>query len=220
MRVSISVKRKFCHAILVFMAFGLAGKTMQLPTDIDEDYLLMTGLSTGRPAAMSEPAVRKYLSHSIKDSDATQVASLSRLITNLSRRYSLSPWLILAVIKVESRFQPWAVSPKGALGLMQIMPETGNWLSGLSQIEWKGPMSLFEPETNVTLGIRYLAFLRDRYRGDVKAFLSAYNAGPSHFEKMVVLGKGYQIEYYQKIRAIAKATGLSSAALSNEFGVL
>ena len=89
--------------------------------------------------------------------------------------------LILAVIKVESRFSNWATSPKGALGLMQVMPATGRIMARELELPWAGTASLFDPVTNVQIGTSYFAKLRSRY-GDVGTALMAYNRGPGALE--------------------------------------
>ena len=86
--------------------------------------------------------------------------------------------LILAIIKTESTCRNWAVSPKGAFGLMQIMPGTARDLSVELSIPWTGSPSLFNPATNVRLGTAYFARLRERLGGLPQA-LVAYNRGPA-----------------------------------------
>jgi len=94
--------------------------------------------------------------------------------------------LILAVIKVESRFSNWATSPKGALGLMQVMPATGRIMARELDLPWAGGASLFDPVTNVQIGTSYFAKLRNRY-GDVGTALMAYNRGPGALEARAVI---------------------------------
>jgi len=89
----------------------------------------------------------------------------------------LDPLLVAAIIKTESNFQPRATSPKGARGLMQIMPSTGDWIS--QQINGKPvpPEKLFDVETNVSLGTWYLSDLLGEFKGDLILVIAAYNAG-------------------------------------------
>lgn len=94
--------------------------------------------------------------------------------------------LILAVIKVESRFSNWAASPKGALGLMQVMPATGRFMARELELPWAGTASLFDPVTNVQIGASYFAKLRSRY-GDVGTALMAYNRGPGALEALAAI---------------------------------
>lgn len=77
-------------------------------------------------------------------------------------------------MRQESGFNPCAVSSKGALGLMQLMPATAHYL---------GVRNPFDPKQNLESGARYLSELLQRYGGDVKRALSAYNAGPSVADK-------------------------------------
>ncbi len=94
-------------------------------------------------------------------------------IQRASRRYRLDPLLVEAVITVESAFDRWAVSKKGAQGLMQLMPETARDLAVADP---------FDPAANIDGGARYLRRLLDRFAGDLELALAAYNAGPSRVQ--------------------------------------
>jgi soluble lytic murein transglycosylase-like protein len=84
------------------------------------------------------------------------------------RKHSLDPALVKAVIHAESRFDPWAVSPRGAVGLMQLGPNTAREL---------GIKDPFNPKHNIDGGVQYLKDLLDTFNGDKKLALAAYNAG-------------------------------------------
>jgi soluble lytic murein transglycosylase len=94
----------------------------------------------------------------------------SSFINTAAKRYNLAPELIQAVIKIESSFNPYAVSEKGAMGLMQLMPDTAR------EMDVDAP---FEPEDNIMGGSRYLRKLHDLFDGDLPLVLAAYNAGPN-----------------------------------------
>jgi soluble lytic murein transglycosylase-like protein len=96
------------------------------------------------------------------------------LINEHSRQQGVSPDLVRAVIQVESAFNPTAVSSKGAMGLMQLMPATAVEL---------GVGNPFEPEQNIRGGVTYLKRLLDRYDQKVELALAAYNAGMGNVEK-------------------------------------
>ena len=86
--------------------------------------------------------------------------------------------LVLAVIRTESDFRPNAVSDAGACGLMQIMPETFEWLQTLSDSEVTHSESeLFNPEINIKYGTYYLSYLIDHYNGREELAVAAYNGG-------------------------------------------
>jgi soluble lytic murein transglycosylase-like protein len=99
---------------------------------------------------------------------ATTPESYRPLIRHAAERNGLTPALVESVIRVESNFQPRAVSPKGARGLMQLMPATAAQL---------GVRNVFDVRENVEAGVRHLRYLMDRYEGNVSLALAAYNAG-------------------------------------------
>jgi soluble lytic murein transglycosylase-like protein len=90
-------------------------------------------------------------------------------VQTAARKYELPPALIKAVMAAESAFNPRAVSPRGALGLMQLMPDTARQMS---------VADVFDPAQNIDGGARYLRQLWTQYDGDLYRTLSAYNAGP------------------------------------------
>ena len=88
----------------------------------------------------------------------------------------LEPAHVAAIVLAESSYDPLAVSPVGAQGLMQVMPETGEWIAGkLDETYTEG--CLFDPETNLRYGCWYLGFLMNRYGGDRTCATAAYHSG-------------------------------------------
>ncbi|MFA4915723.1 MAG: lytic transglycosylase domain-containing protein [Syntrophales bacterium] len=121
-----------------------------VPTDVDARYVLV----------LKEENVR---------SDSGPDAKLyDHLIIKAANKYNVDSALIKAIIKTESNFNPRAISPKGAQGLMQIMPATASYMEIQDSLH---------PENNIEGGVRYLRYLLNLFKGDLTLALAAYNAG-------------------------------------------
>jgi soluble lytic murein transglycosylase-like protein len=136
-------------------------------------------LSDRRPASAND-AVRSYEVPKSQAIRATRYVAADRsrpfetLILEHARNQGVRPDLVRAVMQVESAFNPRARSPKGALGLMQLMPATARQY---------GVVNAFDPEENVRAGVSYLRALLDRYENDETLALAAYNAGPNAVDR-------------------------------------
>jgi soluble lytic murein transglycosylase-like protein len=109
------------------------------------------------------------------------------IIDKASEKHNIDPALIKAVIMAESSYNPRAVSPKGAIGLMQLMPNTAESL---------GVANSYNPEQNVQGGTKYLRKLIDQLDGDIKLALAAYNAGLARVKKHNGIPPFKDTEYY------------------------
>lgn len=112
---------------------------------------------------------------------------MAEMINDISNRQRLDPDFVNSVIHAESGFNPRAVSPKGARGLMQLMPQTASKL---------GVTNSFDPTANVDGGTRYLRELLERYNFDVVKALAAYNAGPQRVEQYHGVPPYYETRAY------------------------
>lgn len=113
--------------------------------------------------------------------------NLTDVVNQASGRYRLDPDLVNSVIKAESDFNIRAVSPKGAQGLMQLMPGTASQL---------GVPNAFDPQANVEGGTKYLRELLERYNFDLVKALAAYNAGPQRVEQFGGIPPYYETRAY------------------------
>jgi len=102
------------------------------------------------------------------------IPGLDEAVERIAAEHSLSPLLIHSVIKVESNYNPYAVSSKGAFGLMQLIPETARRF---------GVANVFNPEENIQGGAKYLRYLLDLYNDNYPLALAAYNAGEKAVER-------------------------------------
>ena len=104
-------------------------------------------------------------------------------IVRYSNEYKVDPYLVVALMREESLFNSQARSKAGALGLMQIMPATGQGIAKGLQMEWEGPEMLLVPQTNIRFGICYISSLKKRFNNNPILMLSGYNAGPNATRK-------------------------------------
>lgn len=102
--------------------------------------------------------------------------------------YNLDPYLILAIIQVETGFKKDVVSKKGAIGLMQLMPDTATWIVDHGKFPDYLLNNLTVPKVNIILGSWYLAYIIEKYEGNTIASIAAYNAGPGNVDKWLKNG--------------------------------
>jgi soluble lytic murein transglycosylase len=153
------------------------------------------------PLAAGDPQVaevRTRLAPLTREMADAERESLAQALVEASREHGLPPALVLAVIEVESRFDPFAVSHKGALGLMQVLPGTGAPIARRLGIPWRGPQTLFDPRANVRIGVAYLRELVDRY-ANVRAALAAYNWGPGEIDARLRQGDVLPASYPERV---------------------
>jgi len=106
-------------------------------------------------------------------------------IAQYSRVYELDPYLVCAMIKAESSFRPAAVSPDGAVGLMQVLPSTGEWVAGKLGLENYSEEILTDPSVNIRIGCWYLHYLDGLFDGNTDHMIAAYNAGQNNVLKWI-----------------------------------
>jgi soluble lytic murein transglycosylase-like protein len=147
-------------------------------------------------AGASEPIlVTKPVSSAYRD-------TYDNLIVKHAEARNLRPDLVRAVVQVESGYNPGAVSPKGAMGLMQLMPTTA------SQLGVRAP---FDPEENIRGGTMYLRQLLDRFAGNEELALAAYNAGP-----MAVDRYGNKVPPYQETRDYVRKVKTQTTVVNSQ----
>lgn len=122
---------------------------------------------------------------------AVDMSRFSDIIVEAGHKWNVQPELLRAIIAVESRFNPRAVSKRGARGLMQLMPETARRFTA---------GDLFDPRANVLAGAQYLRFLLDLFGGDIELAVAAYNAGEN-----AVIRAGYRIPAFAETRSYVPA---------------
>lgn len=152
------------------------GSTMKVVSHRNDGGMIYLSLGASGEVAMAETAVRGFVPDEVFEEVLQQTpqsiagpSDLASIAERAARKHGLDPGLVMAIIAVESNFKSTAVSPKGARGLMQLMPGTAVAM---------GVDDSFDPEKNVDGGSRYLSTLLQLYGGDMRRALAAYNAGP------------------------------------------
>lgn len=153
------------------------------------------------PAAASAPSASPVTSTNYP-SDYVDI------INSACERHGVDASLVHAVVKVESDFNPYAVSRKGARGLMQLMPQTA--------LDWNVKNS-FDPTDNIDGGVKYLKYLIDRYEGNLSLALAAYNSGETSVKKWGTIPPFKETQQYVK-RILNIYYGKSGAKASGSTG--
>ena len=177
-------------AVLMVASFENPGSTSYGLTPSDASWI------TWEKQAFDH-SLKKFqqISHYKTGLKTNYIDNLPELIVHESKKYGYDPLLLTAVIITESSFNNWARSNRGAHGLMQIRPATGRELAAEVRVQWQGTPSLYDPETNITLGAYYLNKLFLRF-GDLGLALEAYNHGPSRLKGY--LKKGHRPKRYSR----------------------
>lgn len=137
--------------------------------------------------------------------------SLAEDIHEAAVAEKIAPRLAFGLVKAESSFRTNAVSPVGAVGLTQLLPSTARWL-----VPGTSRRDLFEPETNLRVGFQYLRYLIDRFDGDERLALTAYNRGPGTVSRLLRRGRNPDNGYADKV--LTGVSALHTRLMNAKFG--
>ena len=193
--------------ILAVAALTLAGPdSVHFKADATDDlsFTYTNAQAADAINLMSIDSVKKILADRLDLFPMSRIPKLAKHVMNLCRKYSVDPAFVLSLIDVESSFRTKVVSPVGAIGLMQLMPATAEHIADKFGIRYAGAKSLFDPFTNLTLGVAYLSVLRAKYQGYSPYFhIAAYNIGPAKLDELMAQKDFKPVNtkrYYDKIR--------------------
>jgi hypothetical protein len=173
-------------AIALSLTLRGAGKLQADPTD-DFSFTLSHAQETEVYRLMPESRVTQIFKDRLDLFPQSQIPRLSRHLIALCKRYRFDPAFVLSLVQVESGFHIRIKSPMGAVGLMQLMPGTGQKMVEDLGLHYPNVgRALLDPFVNLTLGVAYLAWLRDHYRGLPPYYLvAAYNVGPARMDELL-----------------------------------
>ena len=128
------------------------------------------------PSAPAPPVAPPPFELGFLETHPVPTAPYGSLIHDAARRYRMNPELVRAVVRCESAFNPWATSPRGAAGLMQLMPATAERFGITSDDRW-------DPARNLDAGVAYLRWLTDHFEQELPLILAAFNSGEGAVER-------------------------------------
>ena len=169
------------------MLLGALAFTLSTPSTLTEPSLEHR-ITSSKPAATTHSTAERGSAAQLK---ATSAAELETAVRRAAQQHHLHPALLFAVMKAESSFNPLVVSKAGAVGLMQLVPETAMR---------HGVQNLYDTNENVAGGARHLRYLLDRFHGNTRLALAAYNAGERKVDRYKQIPPYKETQHYvQKV---------------------
>jgi len=163
-----------------------------------------------------ENFILKQVEARLPKSSKSLAPQVANAVIREANRYGFDPLFIMAMIQLESRFNPAARGGHGEIGLMQILPKTAKWVSDKNGLGYTNKKQLLDAELNIRIGVAYLAML-DKKFNRVHYSVAAYNMGPKNVRRVLASNSQPKI-YYQKVKANYNQlyTELEAASLARE----
>jgi len=171
----------------------LKNRYEKLQSDLDNTMKVLNILiDVRRISALIEQFDTNYNKYTITD--------IAYSIVEESVKNELDPYLMLAIIKTESSFNYKSVSRKGAIGLMQLLPNTAYYISDkVDDLSVQNKKEIFDPVVNIRLGINYFRYLLEKFEGNIELAIAAYNLGPKNVFRYISKGRKIPKFYYYKV---------------------
>ncbi len=202
------------HSESLYSARGSVNDHLDIPVEVDAqlehakellgniETVTSAWRATGLPRLLFEKVEAE-----LSKNNRYLAGEIVSAVLKASLQYKMDPLFILGQIKTESRFNPYARGRHGEIGLMQIKPQTAQWMAVRSGITWSGPGSLNSPSNNIRLSVAYLSFLRSRFNAGGTEYVSAYNMGAANVHKLrcrSIVPNIYANKVIQNYRAIRR----------------
>jgi soluble lytic murein transglycosylase len=158
-------------------------------------------LSTANSHLASVVRLRELLAENRIYLSRSNVEAMASRVEQVSRKYGIGSEMIYAVIRAESSFDPKALSNKGAMGLMQLLPSTAREVASQLNIRWTDERMLWDPLTNLEMGTFYLSTLLTRF-DNMEVALAAYNQGPNRIAALQATQAELPMEYPDRVLSI------------------
>jgi soluble lytic murein transglycosylase len=173
-------------------------------------YYKKSSVNVGESIPKINSAIYHWTRDHLPSKYRGQSGKIAQTIIDESTKHGFDPVFLMSVIEGESSWHPDKVGGVGEIGLMQLRPTTGKWISKRSGIKWKGDKSLFDPCQNIKVGAAYLSYLRDRFDDHARLYLAAYNMGQSNVDEALdkkIWPKDYPIHVMKRYVAFYETIG-------------
>lgn len=169
-----------------------------------------------------EKFIYERVSNVLKGEYKEQAWRVTQVIIEESGRHRMDPFFVIAVIEHESKFNPEAIGSHGEIGLMQIIPATGEWVARKHGLSWHGPLTLKDMPSNIRIGTAYLSNLRERFHSRGNYYLAAYNMGATKFRRSLshsVVPREYSSKVMNRYLALYSDLNQASLPKKSSLGV-
>jgi hypothetical protein len=167
---------KICCKLILLLLIGVTAHAEMYESVTDDGTALYSNIArSGSKVVMKEKASVIIYNHMTLQNKSNGIREFHRVAEEKALKHNVDPKLVRAVISAESNWNPHAVSPKGAVGMMQLMPKTARDM---------GVDNPLNADENIEGGVKYLKYLLDKFRGNLALTLAAYNAGPALVSKV------------------------------------
>jgi soluble lytic murein transglycosylase len=194
--------------VLVLILGFMVGTRYQMVIDNVEGLHNLVAVQKGKIAELRSSnshlttvvRLREVLDENRVHLSRASVEQMAARVDQVSRKYGVSTDMIFAVIQAESSFDPLALSDRGAVGLMQLLPSTAREVAQELNIRWTDDSILWDPLTNIEMGTYYLRTLISRF-DNVEVALAAYNHGPNRIATLQATNTALPLEYPGRVFA-------------------
>ncbi len=183
---------------------GVMDNVVGLKTLVEVQNRKLSELRESNSHLTTVARLREILSDNRIRLSRSNVEEMATRVDRVSKKYGVSPDMIFAVIQAESSFDPLAVSERGAMGLMQLLPSTARELAEDLNIRWTDERILWDPLTNIEMGTYYLGTLLSRFN-DVQVALAAYNQGPNRIAGIKAANASLPLDYSERVLSVLES---------------
>lgn len=195
--VIVQIRRAALIALVFFMGTSSVGPQLTEAEIAERHESYIAHVEKRNPEVWQ--AIVSKIAEDLRITHKPQLAErIAHAVEDSTTEFDVEPWLMVALIRVESSGNPNAISYKGARGLTQIMPNTGRGIAKDLGIKWEGVQMLHDVETNVRFGTYYLSKLLKRF-GDEHAAVAAYYWGPQNIAKRLRTGRALPTRYPSEV---------------------